>query len=916
MSDTDSTDDLLLIPPDFFHVHSEPEPPYYTIVDSLIKQVSDLRDRIEGIEYMSDVSLNSLINPITKQQSLDLERTNKMFDLKLSSRRKYYSNDDLYQPWSTQSTPQKPHEKIQLNSLPNSPSTRGTKESTVKFHTPQNFLPSLLSKCSPTEETEVLNEIDTFISNVKSIQRNHAVRNLESAFSNLENKQIGSKPNKNVDNTGKLLHNEKDIKESIFEINKQPVKIYKEKLGDNVVPSERFSKVNAWQCENNTESVPDYDAGARDLLYKQKKMKDIPVRQSHLQPTFQASSSTTTNINSNIRNFDETSPSSSESTQLTAYNRFNKQGGLNKFSQELFQRQTEQTENGKRQNLDSGDFAKACQERNELLQSPLHENALAVLNMHKQLLENSNFISNDVKVQKKRNVNIVSDNLALLNLADIWGTGQVPATTLAQKVQEEKLRRQHCEHLIQELQSKNLELQQKLAVAIQVDQTKNQSIEQLGGTLEITALKLKKLNEEKALWEIEVGRLQNQFSVEIESANQQIAYYEKEATKCLSLTQENKEKMSHLEKRCTDLQSELQQNEVKFKEVQTSYQKEYEKNKKLADIITMKEIELNENKNVLNNAREEVTQSRKAVEVCQSEFTLLKNECSLLQSELRDNKNIIFDLMEQKKKLTNELTIYKSNEQIYKTNEKTLKEALEQSKHKLENMKVELRNFYQGQLELIVENKRKEMQNQLDQENQNNLEEIKRKELSMAKTAANHIKEISEKCALETRLLEQKHQEEIRLYQMRMSQKDKELEYLQSKLAHLPEKRAEIAKQLQKVMESQWNEALKMISCSSSPLSNEQSVPPTTTLPSKQFPILASNNEQLKKENIQNAGEYNETPISSRVAKQGESEIQKYINMLLNRLPGNPIEENKESKLHHNQQRALWNAPVRSRKPK
>ncbi|XP_066262440.1 putative leucine-rich repeat-containing protein DDB_G0290503 isoform X2 [Euwallacea similis] len=915
MSDTDDTDDLLLIPPDFFLVHSEPEPPYYTIVDSLIKQVSDLRDRIEGIEYMSDVSLNSLINPTTKQQSLDLEKSNKMFDLKPISRRKYYSNDDLYQPWSTQSTPQKPHEKIQLNSLPNSPSTHIAKKSMVKFNTPQKSLPSLLSKRSPTEETEVLNEIDTFISNVKSIQRNHAVRNLESAFSNLENKQISSKPNKDIGNTGKLLHGEKDVKESVSEPNKQLEKMYKEKLENNAVPSERFSKVNAWQCGDNIESVPDYGAGIRDLLYKQKKVKDIPIRQSHVQPIFQASSSTTTNINSTITSFNESSPGSSESTQLTAYNRLNKQGGINKFSQELFQRKVVQPENDERQNLESTDFAKVCEERNELLQSPLHDNALAALNMHKQLLENSNLISNDEKLQKKRNINTLSDNLALLNLADIWGTGQVPATTLAQKVQEEKLRRQHCEHLIQELQSKNLELQQKLAVAIQVDQTKNQSIEQLGATLEITSLKLKKLNEEKTLWEIEVGRMQNQFSVEIESANQKIAYYETEATKCLSVTQENKEKMSLLEKRCMDLQSELQQNEMKFKELQASYQKEYEKNKKLADIISLKEIELNENKNVLNNAREEVAQSRKAIEVCQSEFTLLKDECSLLQSELRDNKNTILNLTEQKKKLTNELTIYKSNEQIYKTNEKTLKEALEQSKHKLENTKVELRNFYQGQLELIVENKRKEMQNQLDQENQNNLEEIKRKELSMAKTAANHIKEISEKCALETRLLEQKHQEEIRLYQVQMSQKDKELEYLQSKLAHLPEKRAEIAKKLQKVMEDQWNEALKMISGSSSPLSNEQSAPTTITLPSKQFPILASTNEQLKKENTQNVAEYDETPVSSRVTKQGESEIQKYINMLLNRLPGNPIEETKD-KPHYGQQRASWNVPVRSRKPK
>lgn len=67
-------------------------------------------------------------------------------------------------------------------------------------------------------------------------------------------------------------------------------------------------------------------------------------------------------------------------------------------------------------------------------------------------------------------------------------------------------------------------------------------------------------------------------------------------------------------------------------------------------------------------------------------------------------------------------------------------------------------------------------------------------------------------------MLEQKYQEEVRLYQMQLAQKNKEVEQLRGKLALLPEKRAEIAKHLQKVMENQWNEALKMIGERSSPL--------------------------------------------------------------------------------------------------
>ena len=65
---------------------------------------------------------------------------------------------------------------------------------------------------------------------------------------------------------------------------------------------------------------------------------------------------------------------------------------------------------------------------------------------------------------------------------------------------------------------------------------------------------------------------------------------------------------------------------------------------------------------MLNSAREEVAQSRKAVEVCQTEFTCLKNECAKLQTDFKEEKNVVMNLSEQKKKLLNELQTYKSNE--------------------------------------------------------------------------------------------------------------------------------------------------------------------------------------------------------------------------------------------------------------
>lgn len=74
-----------------------------------------------------------------------------------------------------------------------------------------------------------------------------------------------------------------------------------------------------------------------------------------------------------------------------------------------------------------------------------------------------------------------------------------------------------------------------------------------------------------------------------------------------------------------------------------------------------------------------------------------------------------------------------------------MKEDLAASKEQINQSKIDLRNFYQGQVELLVQNKLKEFQSQLDKSEINFKEEIKKRELSIAKTAAVHIQQLSEK---------------------------------------------------------------------------------------------------------------------------------------------------------------------------
>lgn len=74
-----------------------------------------------------------------------------------------------------------------------------------------------------------------------------------------------------------------------------------------------------------------------------------------------------------------------------------------------------------------------------------------------------------------------------------------------------------------------------------------------------------------------------------------------------------------------------------------------------------------------------------------------------------------------------------------------MQEEIEKLKESMEQHKTDLRNFYQNQVETVVRDKLREFQTQLDRAEGLLQEEIKNKELSIARTAAMHIQSISEK---------------------------------------------------------------------------------------------------------------------------------------------------------------------------
>lgn len=165
--------------------------------------------------------------------------------------------------------------------------------------------------------------------------------------------------------------------------------------------------------------------------------------------------------------------------------------------------------------------------------------------------------------------------------------------------------------MIQDLQNRNLELQQKLSVAVKVDDSKNNAISQFQATLHKLVSRVQVLQKEKREWENEKSRLKTRHSNEIKESIevtilyyffklliytflQKVQYYEKEVSKALNIAHGNHEKMAYLEKSCSDLNTENVSLKSSQKDLEDLLFLERTRNKEYSDNVKSKEAELDE----------------------------------------------------------------------------------------------------------------------------------------------------------------------------------------------------------------------------------------------------------------------------------------------------------------------------------
>ncbi|XP_069699894.1 putative leucine-rich repeat-containing protein DDB_G0290503 isoform X2 [Periplaneta americana] len=423
---------------------------------------------------------------------------------------------------------------------------------------------------------------------------------------------------------------------------------------------------------------------------------------------------------------------------------------------------------------------------------------------------------------------------SLLSLSDLWGKDGSSSTSYMNddygnvrlKLEEEKYRRQHCERLIQQLQIRLLEEQQKLAVAVRVDRGKDQAILQLKDAWTRLVHHWKELEEQRhSLASI----LQNEREI-YQKQEREIAHklkrLETELSTALDLAQGYKDKVDTLEKEKLEL-IERNNNEIKkIGEKIEKREKELHEAKQLnCQIVEQKEESLKKMKQAEEDAQKErkllietqkeLENLHKKLDTFEAEVAALKEEKETLQLKLKEEKGRITILDQQKKSLQTTLDENKKKE-------KSLREEMKLLTAQSEKIKVELREYYQEQLEVVVRDKLREFQEQLDAAEVSLHKELEQREHAITDLASRQVKQISEKHQMEVQLLEEKHSEELQLYKLQLAQAMNQITELETKLQGYNSRKSELVEKLHSVMETQWQEALRIIS-GNSPLVSHNS---------------------------------------------------------------------------------------------
>uniref|UniRef100_A0A182QIX2 Uncharacterized protein n=1 Tax=Anopheles farauti TaxID=69004 RepID=A0A182QIX2_9DIPT len=383
-----------------------------------------------------------------------------------------------------------------------------------------------------------------------------------------------------------------------------------------------------------------------------------------------------------------------------------------------------------------------------------------------------------------------SKNGPLLNLSDIWQTNGNVQPEQSKALQEERLRRQHCERTIHSLSMKVLEYEEKISVALSVDKEKVSII----NNLEQETARLTARIRDMELKHIETHEKLMAENVEIKNKN---LFLEKELAETLNCVRKLEEKKDTLETKVENLitanrdVNEVHRKQLEDLQIRLANSRDSERQQR--DQLVKQR---NENERLVQELQAERQKLADGVHL-RADYCALKKQTDTLGKRFADAKRENSSLQEQTKHMKEQIAVHQEE------SKKLLKE--------LEIQRLSLKKYYQSQLEDVVSDKLKEFQKQLATVEEELKEEAKKRERSLTDRAKRQIELIDQKREQEIQLLTERYNEQESLYRLQLANSSKRIHELEDKLRTIQTRRADIAEQLHCIMENQWKQALDVL---------------------------------------------------------------------------------------------------------
>ncbi|XP_049870944.1 centrobin [Pectinophora gossypiella] len=813
MSETDDTDVLLLIPPNFFLVHSSGsedspinssrtvvhKPPSCTaqVIGKLVNQVHSLESRLESLEINTTVTDLSL-GTIPRRKNWD---TDSLDSRSLDS--KYFTFPRRRRRRTIKKEKRNDFSLASFDSLSNSKTVPRLKlkefglatvesKDTVSIndsHSMDGDISSIVSTPSKKNDKLLLHEIDEFLTKVEAYETpDSKCKDLEASVSpenviKATTDYISSKfSNQDCKIDEIKLPSGRTVPSNVLD---RYIYLVKSNPSSATHSEKALPSTSALKTQSNDDSAPNpssitssdsrkpSDASKHVTEVKSPSIRRLNFSDKDVQPT-----------------------STPKRPQPSSY--------LDSFkpsSNKIYDRASKVLEQYKSQNYSRSNSHSMTDSY------LLSKEEFKMPQMRPFVSENK---------ESLRNRMMESIDTDLLSLSELWGEkvdkGERGDTL---KLEEERLKREHCEDMIQQLQKKILDQQEKLAVAIKVDRAKDAAITKLREAwLRLTGSLDKAEERHRAALDKMLREVDN-FKQVANEAQKKTNHFEEELYKALDLAHDYQDKCKQLSNQIRDNQEAvdkvvaskheaLARKDEEIQVLKDNYETVMRLNKQSTDCVRNLEEALEKERSGHEVTKSKVSELLRKMQSVDDETSLVQQERDLLKDKVNEERaraNLLDRQLSEKQNQNSELM---QRCDSLESEVKTL------HKH-LELQKTELKTHYQKQLEDAVLAKLQEFQQQLDLAERQMEHDARVKENDVVDSFHKQIARIEEQHKLEVNVLEEKQREEIKLYRLQLAQASEKIGLLENKLDTYRRRRGQIASQLHSVMESQWRQALLIL---------------------------------------------------------------------------------------------------------